>query len=164
MHTFNLHHHRVLIGAIIVSGSILAGYALHYLPLPVDVHEFLRHALQLIFIGMLAWVAVACLDAVEDILMRRYDISQADNVQARRVHTQMQVLRRVAFILIVILTIGMMLYSFDNKLAKYGAGLLAASAGLPAWRSPRRQNRVCRTFLRGCRSPSASRSGSMMWW
>ena len=173
MVSLNMHHHNLLLGAIIVSGAILAGYALyyaffrfvlrrgssataeeqhvlrhfrrparwlfltagallalHYLPLPVDVHEFLRHALQLIFIGMLAWVAVACLDAVEDILMRRYDISQADNVQARRVHTQMQVLRRVAFILVVILTIGMMLYSFDNKLAKYGAGLLAASAGL----------------------------------
>lgn len=172
MHSFQLHHHRALLGAILVSGSILAGYALHtlvfriilrrsvadtpdkqhiirhfrrpalwlfvttgallalhYLPLPFDLHELLRHILQLIFIGMLAWVAIACLDAVEDVLMRRYDIKQADNVRARRVHTQMQVMRRMAIILIVILTIGTMLYSFDNKLAKYGAGLLA-SAGL----------------------------------
>ena len=172
MHSINLQHHHLLIGSIVVSGALLAGFAVHYLvfrfvlrktdagtadqrhvlrhfrrparwlfltagamlalpllPLPETVHMVLRHGLQLAFIAMLAWAAIACLDAVEDVLIRRYDITQENNVRARRVHTQMRVLRRLAVILIVVLAIGMMLFSFDNQLAKYGAGLLA-SAGV----------------------------------
>jgi small-conductance mechanosensitive channel len=110
----------------LTAGAMLG---LAYLPIPWDVHVALRHVLQLIFIAELAWVAITSVDALEDFFLHRYDITQADNAHARRIHTQMQVVRRLAIILIVILTVGLMLYSFDNKLAKYGAGLLA-SAGL----------------------------------
>lgn len=172
MHNFNLHQHPLLVGAILISGAILAGYAVHalvfryilrgnavdtpntqhivrrfrkpafwlfltsgamlasaYLPITKHSHILLRHAVQLIFIGELAWIAIASIYALEDMLMRRYDITQADNARARHIHTQMKVIRRLAIILIVIAALGMMLYSFDNKLAKYGAGLLA-SAGI----------------------------------
>ena len=110
----------------LTAGAMLG---LAYLPIPWDVHVALRHILQLIFIAELAWVAVTSVDTLEEVFVHRYDTTQADNARARRVRTQMQVVRRLAIILIVILTLGIMLYSFDNKLAKYGAGLLA-SAGL----------------------------------
>ncbi len=110
----------------LTAGAMLG---LAYLPIPWDVHVALRHVLQLIFIAELAWVAVTSVDTLEEVFVHRYDTTQADNARARRVRTQMQVVRRLAIILIVILTLGIMLYSFDNKLAKYGAGLLA-SAGL----------------------------------
>ncbi|HUZ03958.1 MAG TPA: mechanosensitive ion channel domain-containing protein [Acidobacteriaceae bacterium] len=172
MYSMNLHHHNLILGAIIVSGVLLAGYALYsfifrfflrrtgadgtgkkpvlrhlrqparwifltaaalvafpYLALPQKVHVFLHHTVQLLFIASLAWVAIACMDVVEDILLRRYDITQENNIQARRVHTQMRVVRRIFGIFIVVLALGMMLYTFDNQLAKYGAGLLA-SAGV----------------------------------
>ncbi|HEX4022030.1 MAG TPA: mechanosensitive ion channel domain-containing protein [Acidobacteriaceae bacterium] len=172
MYSLEVQHHNLILGAIVVSGVILAGYALHfllfrfilrrgnaatpgerhvlrhfrvparwlfltacallalpYLPLPQQAYIFLHHTIQLCFIATGAWVAIACLDAVEDVLLRRYDITQEDNLSARRVHTQMRVLRRVCIIFIVVVTLGLMLYSFDNQLAKYGAGLLA-SAGI----------------------------------
>lgn len=100
-----------------------------YLPIPPWLHPWLRHGLGLLFIAEMAWAAVAILGVLEDLLIRRYDSTEADNIQVRRIRTQVLVIRRLAIGMIVIVAIGMMLYSFDNKLAKYGAGLLA-SAGI----------------------------------
>jgi len=89
-----------------------------------------EHVLHICFILCMAWLLFAAVYAVEDILMRRYDISAADNLRARRVRTQMAVMRRLAIGFIGLLAIGLILYTFNHtRLWQYGAGLLA-SAGL----------------------------------
>jgi len=89
-----------------------------------------EHVLHICFILCMAWLLIAAVYAVEDILMRRYDITAADNLRARRARTQMTVMRRLAIAFIGLLAIGLILYTFNNtRLWQYGAGLLA-SAGL----------------------------------
>ena len=90
----------------------------------------IEHALHIIFILCMSWLLVAAVYAVEDILMRRYDMTAADNLRARRVRTQMSVMRRLALAFIGLLALGLILYTFNHtRLWQYGAGLLA-SAGL----------------------------------
>src|ERR1700761_1480577 len=78
----------------------------------------------------LGWLLIASVYMVEDILLLRNDITGGDNLRARRVRTQMQVLRRLAITLLVVADAGLILSLFhDSKIWHYGAGLLA-SAGL----------------------------------
>ncbi len=93
-------------------------------------YGLVEHTLHIFFIICLAWLLVICVYAVQDVLLRRYDITAADNLRARRVQTQMTVMRRLAFGFIGVLAIGMILYTFHHtRLWQAGAGLLA-SAGL----------------------------------
>ncbi len=92
--------------------------------------DLIQHGLHICFILGLAWVLFTCVYAVQDVVMHRYDITAADNLRARRVQTQMTVLRRLAFGMIGILALGLILYTFHHtRLWQAGAGLLA-SAGL----------------------------------
>lgn len=92
--------------------------------------DLIQHGLHICFILGLAWILFTCVYAVQDVVMHRYDITAADNLRARRVQTQMTVLRRLAFGMIGILALGLILYTFHHtRLWQAGAGLLA-SAGL----------------------------------
>ena len=93
-------------------------------------YDVAEHVLRITFIICLAWLFFICVYAVQDILLARYDVTAADNLRARQVQTQMTVIRRLAFSLIVILAAGLILYTFHHtRLWQAGAGLLA-SAGL----------------------------------
>ncbi|MGA8529809.1 MAG: mechanosensitive ion channel domain-containing protein [Acidobacteriaceae bacterium] len=78
----------------------------------------------------LGWLMVAAVYCFEDFLLLRFDVSVADNLRARRARTQVQLMRRMVIVLIVVVDAGLVLSVFrDSQIWHYGAGLLA-SAGL----------------------------------
>ncbi len=87
-------------------------------------------SLGILWFLALGWLLISAVYMVEDLMMLRYDISSADNLKARRVRTQLQLLRRMAIMLLVVVDAGLILSLFrDSQIWHYGAGLLA-SAGL----------------------------------
>lgn len=88
----------------------------------------LRLALRLITIGTGAWLLAAALLFLEDLGLRRYRTDTADNRHARRLRTQVLVIRRLTVALVVVVALGAALLSFPGVRA-VGASLLA-SAGL----------------------------------
>jgi small-conductance mechanosensitive channel len=63
-------------------------------------------------------------------MLRRYDLTAENNFQARRIHTQFQLFRRMLITFVVIIDIGALLWTFnDPRIWHYGSGLLA-SAGI----------------------------------
>lgn len=84
--------------------------------------------LHVVLVGVVAWVLVALTRVLDDVVARRYDVAAADNLRARRVRTQVTVLRRVLVLAIVLLAVGAVLLRFQTVRA-IGAGLLA-SAGV----------------------------------
>lgn len=98
------------------------------LPIPESVQHSAAHALGLALIASLGWVLVSVTGVIADIAYARYRIDVADNLSARRIRTQVQVLRRIAIVIVVILTVGIMLLSIP-QVRSIGASLLA-SAGL----------------------------------
>lgn len=105
--------------------------ALPLIPGLTDKYEdILRQAFIMATVAALGWFAIGCIYVLQSITLRRYDLHAKDNIQARRVHTQFQLFRRMAITFIVVVDIGALLWTFnDPRIWHYGSGLLA-SAGI----------------------------------
>jgi small-conductance mechanosensitive channel len=91
-------------------------------------HDFLQHVLSLGMIAAGAYFLIALACGVEEHIKRQTPVDVADNYYARRLHTQLTVLRRTlaTFIVVVAVAVGLMTYSPARQ---FGASLLA-SAGV----------------------------------
>lgn len=90
--------------------------------------DVVRHALTLLLIAVGAWLFAQSAFVVEDAALRRYDVSVADNLRARRLRTQVIVVRRVTVALTFFTAVAAMLMTF-RSVRTIGASLLA-SAGI----------------------------------
>lgn len=82
----------------------------------------------LLFIAALAWLAIQGISVVENLVLSRYDMASADNLSARKMHTQVRFIKRLLITVIVIIAGASMLMVFD-KVRQLGTSILA-SAGL----------------------------------
>lgn len=88
----------------------------------------LSHIASLLAIACTGWLAASLINVSKAHFMMRYNMLTADNYRARRMHTQFNVLYRVIIVLIIMVTIALMLMTFDS-VTKLGTSLLA-SAGV----------------------------------
>ena len=100
------------------------------LRLPPEAAYWLAHALGVLLIASIAWAAVATLDVLQDFVAKEHVIETADNLAARRIRTQVQVLRHIASVVIVLIAIAVMLMTFPS--IRHLGESLFASAGLAA--------------------------------
>jgi small-conductance mechanosensitive channel len=98
------------------------------IPLPEELRNGLQHMIGLGVIASVGWAIIATIDLVSDAIYNRYGTDTADNLAARRIRTQTQVLQRTVVVITVILTIGVMLMTFP-AVRHIGLSLLA-SAGV----------------------------------
>ncbi len=96
--------------------------------LPKDATLALAHVLLVALIGAIAWLAIALLYVIEDFLTLKFRIDIPDNLRARRIETQVRVLRRAAAVIVAVIGIGAVLMTFP-AIRSLGAGLFA-SAGV----------------------------------
>jgi small-conductance mechanosensitive channel len=111
--------------------------ALPFLPASAAFKSIVAHGIGIVLIGAIAWLLVAMVDLVEAVLANRYSIEMADNLAARRVRTQVQVLRRIVVMMIVLVAIAGVLMTFPairhiGESLFASAGLAAVVAGLAA--------------------------------
>src|SRR5690606_17352855 len=93
--------------------------------------EFAENVRRLFKVGMvilLGWSAAIAINAAARRIERRHRMDVEDNLSARRIHTQINILRRVAVIIVSLLTIGTCLVMFPAVQA-FGVSLFA-SAGV----------------------------------
>jgi small-conductance mechanosensitive channel len=100
------------------------------LPLPPYAAAACSHAVGLLLIGCFAWAALAMLDVTQDYIAAGHAIDVNDNLSARRVRTQVQVLRHIAAVVIIVIAIAAGLMTFPN--IRHLGESLFASAGLAA--------------------------------
>lgn len=98
------------------------------LPLPATLMTALEHITGLGLIAAVAWLVILIIDVSADLLAARYRIDVADNLVARRVQTQFQIIRRILVILVAVVTLSLMLMTIP-AIKHIGVSLLA-SAGL----------------------------------
>ena len=104
---------------------LLAGPSLNF---PQSIQPTLRHVFALAFIAVLAWLAANTVFALRDLVLARYDLSATDNLKARAIYTQLNVMVKILLVVIAVVAASTMLMSFD-KIRQVGVSLLA-SAGL----------------------------------
>lgn len=102
--------------------------ALPTAPLPQRLSTILEHIVGLGLIAAIAWLVILFSQIVSDILAARYRVDVPDNLTARRIQTQFQMIHRIIVVLVVIVTLSIMLMTIP-AIKHIGVSLLA-SAGL----------------------------------
>ncbi len=100
------------------------------LPESARVVHPMRHMIGLGLIGAVAWLLVAMVGVVDDMAALKYRIDVRDNLNARRMRTQVQVIRRIIVVVVSIVALSAMLMTFPS-IRRIGESLFA-SAGLAA--------------------------------
>lgn len=85
----------------------------------VGISKTLEIALTIIFAVILA----RCMNVLEDFFYHKYDLTKADNLKERKIRTQLQFVRKFVLSLIIVITVAIILLSFES-MRKIGAGLL----------------------------------------
>jgi len=93
--------------------------------------------LRLALIGVVGWLVGVLAFVLEDLALARYRIDVADNRRARRVRTQVSILRRLTVAVVVVVAVGSMLLTLPGARAAgtsllASAGLISVVAGLAA--------------------------------
>lgn len=108
--------------------ALLLMPALPLLEFSPGVIAVLRQAIRIWIIASLGWLIISMLTVIKNFILRRYQIDEKDNLQARRMYTQLGVIERILKVLIIFLALAFILLTFD-KVRQIGFSLLA-SAGV----------------------------------
>lgn len=83
---------------------------------------------SILIIISVAWILIATLKFFKKEYLEKYDINTQDNLSARKLYTQFNILERIIIFIIVILAIGVALMLFE-QVRQFGVSLFA-SAGI----------------------------------
>ncbi|MEA3133328.1 MAG: hypothetical protein QOG17_1174, partial [Gammaproteobacteria bacterium] len=119
-----------LAGTILRMIVLLVGVSvvLPMLGLPARYADAIGKLTSMLFIGAVAILLVRGVAIFQQVVLTRFDITAADNLQARKVYTQIYVISRVVYVVITILAVSAMLMLFQ-QVRQVGTSLLA-SAGV----------------------------------
>ena len=107
---------------------VALGIALPTAPVDPDTESFLGKRLVLATIGLIGWIALTVLQIAANLYLLRWRLDVADNLLARKHITQVRILVRALDTVIVLITIGFALMTFDS-VRQFGVSLFA-SAGV----------------------------------
>lgn len=107
---------------------LLVSLTLPAVPLTGGLATAVERLTTLLLIVGMAWLLAGATGVAQDLFLARFDTEAADNLRARKMHTQVGIARKILIVLIGILALGALLMSYD-RLRELGAGLLA-SAGI----------------------------------
>lgn len=93
---------------------LIALVILPVLPLPHRLMMVLVHIAGLGLIAACAWLAFLFIAVLSDMISGRYRIDVADNLTARRIQTQFQILHRIAITIVVLVAVSIALMTFPT--------------------------------------------------
>jgi small-conductance mechanosensitive channel len=107
----------------------------------------LDHVLSLLFVGLVSWLLIKSVYVLEDYVVSRFEVGVKDNLRARKIHTQLRVLKRIAIVVVGIIALACMLMTFP-KVRQLGTAILA-SAGIIGIVVGMAAQRTIGTFIAG---------------
>lgn len=108
---------------LIFSGLLLINFSLPLIDVAPKMMYVIDKIVDILLTISFAGILVALVRVGQDYIYHRYDLNKSDNLKERKIRTQLQFLRKLIVTVIVIVTICVILLSFDN-LRKLGTGLL----------------------------------------
>jgi len=97
--------------------------------------------------GYGSWLLIKTVYVLEDYVVGRFEVDVEDNLRARKIHTQLRVLKRIVIILVGIIALATMLMTFP-KVRQLGTTILA-SAGIIGIVVGMAAQRTIATFIAG---------------
>ena len=114
--------------AMLLLPLLMIGAALPGLDISPELRAILGRIVTVGLIAGFGWLVIAGLNVGAGLITARYDVTQVDNLAARRMHTQVNVIRRICIVVVVVLAGAGMLMTFPS-LRNLGISLFA-SAGV----------------------------------
>lgn len=113
---------------LFVAPLVAVIFVLPTLDIPQSHRQLFRDGTSLLLILAIGFTLYQLVHALSEAVLNLYRVEASDNLEARKVHTQVKVLKKVAIILIGFFTAASMLMVFDS-VRQLGTSLLA-SAGI----------------------------------
>lgn len=108
--------------------AIFLAAAAPLIPLGEAAAQTYNDALRIALISGALWTALRIVALTERAVLRQFDVAVEDNLKARKVHTQIRVIRRIVVAFLLVFGTAALLLTFD-PVRQIGATLLA-SAGI----------------------------------
>ena len=105
----------------------LAG-VVYYVRMPGEIKELLTHILSIGSIAGVSWFVLRIFAVIEEVIQQRYRDAGKSSIEARRITTNISLLRKIVNVLVVLLAIAGVLMTFET-VRQIGLSILA-SAGL----------------------------------
>lgn len=114
-------------GVIVLAVSVLVPT----LPIPDDVNSVIHNILVASIIFLIGWILSIAANIAAESYLNKLNLHHADNLLARKAITQVRVLKRCINLVIMMLTIGFALMTFDS-VRQFGISIFASAgaAGL----------------------------------
>ncbi|HEY4325264.1 MAG TPA: mechanosensitive ion channel domain-containing protein [Mucilaginibacter sp.] len=77
-------------------------------------YPFFNHAFKIALIISFSALLISAVKVFDDYIYHTYHLNKPDNLKERKIRTQLQFIRKVVITVIVFITIGAILFSFDN--------------------------------------------------
>ena len=107
---------------------LAVSFLLPLLTAPPRILIVLQQTVSLLLIISVAWLLIKLVYVLEDLVLSQYSMDIKDNLEARRIHTQIQILKKVVIVVVGVLALAVALMTFE-KVRQLGTTLLA-SAGI----------------------------------
>ncbi len=88
----------------------------------------IERAFGIILVLAVAWLVIKLTYVFEDVILARFKIETGDHLRARKIGTQIQVLRKVVAVIVAVIAVAVILMSFET--VRYLGKSILASAGI----------------------------------
>ena len=113
---------------ILILAIFLPKMVLPYVDNREETSYLIKERSSILFIVAITWSLIVTIKVFKKRYLTNYDISSTDNLRARKLYTQFNILERVVIFIIIILAIAFSLMLFDS-VKKFGVSVFA-SAGI----------------------------------
>ncbi|MBS2213890.1 mechanosensitive ion channel [Carboxylicivirga mesophila] len=121
-------HLRLIFSICLLLFLIAIDPSLNLWDLPLQNFTWFNIIRKGLLIAGTTWLLIEVVGRLKFYLLKRYDITQEDNLKSRKLHTQINLLEKVIVFLILLIGLGLILMSIDS-IREIGIGIFA-SAGV----------------------------------
>lgn len=108
--------------------AVAVRLAIDPLELATGLENFAKTVFGMVLIALVSWLLIKATYVLSDAVALRFKVDVRDNLRARKIHTQLRVLRRLIIIMVVVVAVASVLMTFP-KVRQLGTAILA-SAGI----------------------------------
>jgi small-conductance mechanosensitive channel len=91
---------------------------------------YFKYAIKLFIIFSGTWLIIRLIGLGKDLILKRYDVTEKDNLKARSVYTQFKIIERILNFVIILIAVAIALMTFES-IRQVGVSIFA-SAGVAA--------------------------------
>ncbi|MEG3655991.1 mechanosensitive ion channel domain-containing protein [Arenibacter palladensis] len=113
---------------ILFLSFLLRSKSLHTLLYLNDYSFVIKKSSTLLIIFSITWLILVALKVSKNLIINNYDVGTSDNLKARKIYTQFNILERIFIVVVIVLALGAALMSFES-IREIGVSLFA-SAGV----------------------------------